>query len=82
MRSRTCRMSSISSLGLVMRHAGGGLVQQKQLGLADQRAANFDAAAIDHRQAGNRLEHAVGERRLEHLDQRARGAIACPRTRA
>ena len=61
--------------GLVVRHAGRGLVEQQQFRLADQRAADLDAAAVDHRQAGDRLEHAVGERRLEHLDQRARGAI-------
>ena len=57
--------------GLVMRHAGGRFVQQKELRPADQRAANLDAAAIDHRQAGDGIEHAVGERRIEHLHQRS-----------
>ena len=61
---------------LVMRHAGRGLVEQQQFRLADQRTTNLDAAAIDHRQAGDRFEHAVGKRRLEHFDQRSRGAVA------
>ncbi len=60
---------------LVMRHAGGRLIEQQQFWLADQRAANLDAAAVDHRQAGDRLEHAACKRRLEHFDQRARSVI-------
>ena len=68
--------------GLVMRHAGRRLVEQQQLRLADQRAADLDAAAVDHRQPGDRLEHALGKLRLEHFDQRARRAIVAPRTRA
>ena len=62
--------------GLVMRHARRGLVEQQQFRLADQRAANLDPAAIDHRQPGNRLKHPVCKRRLEDLDQRARGMVA------
>src|SRR6266700_7385896 len=58
-----------------MRHAGRGLVEQKQLRLIDQRSADLDAAPVDHRQSADRLEHPLGELRLEYFDERARRAI-------
>src|SRR5258708_36522636 len=58
-----------------MRHAGRRLVEQKQLRLIDQRSADLDAAPVDHRQSADRLEHPLGELRLEYFDERARRAI-------
>ena len=46
----------------LVRHAGGGLVEQHKARPADQRAADLDAPSIDHRQAGRRLVHALGQR--------------------
>ena len=68
--------------GLLVRHAGRRLVEQEQLRLADQRPADLDAAAVDHRQAGDRLEHPLGQLRLEHLDQARAPPDSSPRTRA
>ncbi len=62
-------------LGLVMRHAGRRLVEQEQFWLTDQRAADLDAAPVDHRQPGDRLEHPLGKAWLEYFDERARCAI-------
>src|SRR5258705_7450321 len=58
-----------------MRHAGRRLVEQKQLRLIDQRSADLDAAPVDHRQSADRLEHPLGELRLEYFDERARLAL-------
>src|SRR5262249_12250000 len=49
--------------------------EQQQLWRADQRPTDFDTASIDHRQAGNRLEQAVGQPRVGYPHQ-------CPRRRA
>src|SRR5262249_60218417 len=57
------------------RQSRGRLVKQEQPGCADQRAADFDTAAIDHGQAANRLEQTVGQPRLEYLDQCPRGRV-------
>ena len=57
-------------------HSGRRLVEQQKSGCADQRAADFDTAAIDHGQAGYRLEQTVGEPGLEHFNQRACGRVA------
>ena len=62
--------------GFVVRHAGRRLVQQQQPGLADQRAADLDAAAVDHRQARDRLEHA----RRQAAARTPRAARAPPRS--
>src|SRR5262249_27900824 len=61
---------------LFMRHAGRRFVEEQQFGRTDQSAADLDATAIDHRQAGDRLEQVIGQRRLENLDEGARGRIA------
>ena len=61
LRSRTSRMSSISSLVSSCVMPADGSSSSSSFGCADQRAANLDAAAVDHRQAGDRLEHAVGK---------------------
>ena len=59
----------------VVGHAGGWLIEQQQPRRADERAADFDAAAVDHWQPGDRLVQTVRQRRLEYLDQRTRGAV-------
>jgi hypothetical protein len=59
-----------------VRHAGRGLVEQQQLGRADECTADLNAAAVNHSQAGDRLEHAISQRTLENLDERARRCIA------
>ena len=52
----TLKLKAEFLLCLVVRHAGGWLVQQQKFRRADKRAADFDTAAVDHRQAGDRLE--------------------------
>ena len=72
-RSRTEQMSSISSSRFVMRHAGRWFVEQDEARLADQRPADLDPAAIDHRQAGRRSRiSASASGGAEHLQQLAR----------
>ena len=60
---------------LVMGHAGRWFIQKKKLRPVDKRAADFDTAPVDHRQAGRGLEHAVREWWIEHLYQRARRLV-------
>src|SRR5260370_15690277 len=58
-----------------MRHAARRLVEQSELRVIDQRWADLDASPVDHRQSADRLEHPLGELRLEYFDKRARRAI-------
>ena len=59
-------MSFISSAVSSCVMPAEGSSSSSSLGSADQRAADFDTAPIDHREAGNRLEQTIGERGLEH----------------
>src|SRR5689334_21870458 len=61
--------------GFLVRHAGRRLVEQQQLWRADERTAYLYAATVDHRQSGDRFEQAIGKRRLEDLDETARGGV-------
>ena len=76
LRSRTSRMSSISSaVSSCVMPADGSSSSSSFGSLISARQISMRRRSIIGRPA-DRLEHAVGERRLEHLDQRARGAIA------
>ncbi len=56
----------------LVRHSCRRLVQQQQARLRYQRAADLDAAAVDHAERADRVEHALGEPRAEGRDQSAR----------
>src|SRR5207302_1843578 len=57
---------------LLVRHSRRRLVQQQQARLRYQRAADLDAAAVDHAERADRVEHALGKPRTEGRDQGAR----------
>src|SRR5690606_4513145 len=57
-------------------HPGGRLVEQEQLGPADQGAADLDPPPVDHGDAGHSLEQTVGKGRIEQHDQLAGGGVA------
>src|SRR6266480_2800549 len=61
----------------LVRHSRRRLVQQQQARLRDQRAADLDAAPVDHAERAGRVEHAPGKPRAEGRDQSARlGKVA------
>jgi len=59
-----------------------GSSSQKQLSLIDQRSQISIRPPVDHRQSADRVEHPLGELRLEYFDEACAPRHSWPRTRA